>query len=437
MTIPVQSGWIAQAGSYRTFPSASGSSVTDWLVIGGGFTGLSAARELAARRSGDRIMLIDAKRIAQGAAARNSGFNVGYDLPHFTRQNAPAHLADYLARTKIDIAGAEENERLIDTLRIDCDYLATGFYYAVHEPSRFAEAEALAEVLRDVGATTSHVIEGGDAARRFGTDFYRRAVFVGGGGNGTLQPAKFAKGLVDTMPSPVEMFENTPAFGLSPLPGGGAEVTVPDGTIRARNVIIALNGLTPRFGYKRFRMLPLSLTASLTRPLTGEEEGRMGRPEPWALLCPIKGGTTMRLMPDRRILVRATVEYGRDGISDADVAARRKAHILSLQRRFPWMGESDIDWSWAGTMGGSRGYRFIFDKPSSGVFLTACCNGNGIARLSMLGRLLVQYATGDQSELLSTALALAGPGLLPPDPFLRMGVAARFALDRRKVAEEA
>jgi len=202
-------------------------------------------------------------------------------------------------------------------------------------------------------------------------------------------------------------------------------------------VIIALNGLTPRFGYKRFRMLPLSLTASLTRPLTEKEEEQIGRPEPWAVLCPIKGGTTMRLMPDRRILVRATLEYGRDGIDDAGVAARRNAHVVSLQRRFPWMGESDIDWSWAGTMGGSRGYRFIFDRPSPGVFLAACCNGNGIARLSMLGRILVQYATGDQNDLLSAALSLAEPGLLPPDPILRMGVAARFILDRWKVGAEA
>ncbi len=436
MTIPVQSGWIAQAGSYRAFPSVTGSAVTDWMVIGGGFTGLSAARELAARRPGDRIMLIDAKRIAQGAAARNSGFNVGYDLPHFTREHASAHLPDYLARTRIDIAGAEENERLIATLGIECDYRPTGFYYAVHDPARFAEAEALAKVLLDVGAE-AHVIDSDAASARFGTDFYRRAIFVGGGGNGTLQPAKFAKGLVDTMPTPVELFENTPALGLAPLQGGGADVTTPGGSIRARNVIIALNGLTPRFGYKRFRMLPLSLTASLTRPLTETEDERIGRPEPWAVLCPIKGGTTMRLLPDRRILVRATVEYGRDGVDEAGVAARRKSHIASLQRRFPWMGESDIDWSWAGTMGGSRGYRFIFDKPSPGVFLTACCNGNGIARLSMLGRLLVHYATGDQNELLSTALSLAEPDLLPPDPFLRMGVAARFMLDRWKVASEA
>lgn len=435
MTPRIQSGWIAQAGPYRSFLALTGTVTTDWLVIGGGFTGLSAARELAERCPGQRIMLIDAKKIAQGAAARNSGFNVGYDLPGFTRETAARDMPDYLARTRIDIAGAQENERLIRSLGIDCDYLPTGFHYAVHDPAQFAKAAALAAVLQDAGAT-AEVIEGDAVSARFGTAFYRRALHIGGGGNGTLQPAKFAKALVDHMPGPVELHEDTPALALSPAPGGGAVVTVPGGQITARKVILALNGLLPRFGYKRFRMVPLTLTASLTRPLTAEEDASIGRPEPWATLCPIKGGTTARLTQDRRILIRNTAEYRPGGVDAAGVAARRQVHLLGLQRRFPFLTEADIAFSWAGTMGGSRGYRFLFEQASPGVFLTACCNGNGVARLSQLGRLLVQYATGDQSELLSTTLSLAGPGLLPPDPFLRLGVATRFALDRRKAAAE-
>jgi len=344
-------------------------------------------------------------------------------------------MAEYLARTRIDIAGATENERLIRDLGISCDYLPTGYFYAVHDPARFAGAAALADVLRDAGAE-AQVLEGDAVPARFGTGFYRRALFIGGGGNGSLQPAKFSKGLVDNMPAPVELHEDTPALGLSPASGGGAVVTIPGGQIRAKKVILALNGLLPRFGYKRFRMVPLTLTASLTRPLTAEEDEAIGRPEPWAVLCPIKGGTTARLTQDRRILIRNTAEYRPAGVDAAGVAVRRQTHLLGLRRRFPSMTEADIEFSWAGTMAGSRGYRFIFEQASPDVFLTACCNGNGVARLSMLGRLLVQYATGDQNELLTTTLSLAQPGLLPPDPFLRIGVAARFALDRRKVADE-
>lgn len=431
----IESGWIALAGEYRAFPALSGKVVADWLIIGGGFCGLSAARELAARHPGDRIILIDAKKLAQGATGRNSGFNCGFDMPGFSRAEAPQHMADYLARTRIDIAGAEENARLIRALKIDCDFRATGYYYAVHDTAHFAGADEQARILQDAGAE-AHVLEGEKSGQRFGSTFYRRALFIGGGGNGTLQPAKFSKALVETMPAPVELHEDTPASDLQPLTGGGAVVTIPGGEIRARRVMIGLNGLLPRFGFKRMQIVPLALTASLTRPLTEEEYAGIGSPEPWAVLSPIKGGTTARLTADRRILIRNTLEYGSPGLAAADVALRRRMHLRSLQRRFPWLGEGDIAFSWAGTMAGSRGHRFIFEQPSPGVFLTAGCNGNGVSRMSMLGRLLAQYATGDQNDLLSTTLALAKPGYVPPDPLLRIGLSVRFAWDEHRAASE-
>ena len=101
-------GWIAQAGPYREFPALAGEQTTDWLIIGGGFTGLSAARELAELRPQDRIILIDAQRIAQGASARNSGFNVGYDLPDFTKATTHEVMAKFLAQTEIDKAGGRK-----------------------------------------------------------------------------------------------------------------------------------------------------------------------------------------------------------------------------------------------------------------------------------------------------------------------------------------
>lgn len=431
----MECGWIAQAGSYREFPVLSGDQTTDWLIIGGGFTGLSAAREIAGRRPDDRIVLIDAKRIAQGATARNSGFNVGYDLPEFGVDASPEAMAGFVAQTEIDTAGAFENQRLIDTLGIDCDYRADGFSYAVHDPLRLGRAEAYAEVLSRVGAS-ARILEADECRKSFGTGFYTRALWIGGGGNGFLQPAKFSKALVDTLPATVELYENTPAAGLHPGAGGGAVVDVANGRIKAAKVILAMNAFLPRFGYKKFRMLPLTLTASLTRPLTSEEDARIGRPPPWAVLCPIKGGTTARLTVDRRILIRNTVEYRPEGLTALQVQERRATHLLALQRRFPWLTEADLEYSWSGTMAGSRGYRFLLDQVHRGVVLAGCCNGSGVARLSILGRLAVRWALGEQDKLLRVALSMDKPGLLPPDPFLRIGIACRFALDRAKASAE-
>lgn len=431
----MQCGWIAQAGSYRKFPSLLGEHTADWLIIGGGFAGLSAAREIAERRPEDRIILIDAQRIAQGATARNSGFNVGYDLPSFGR-GAPADaMAQFLAQTQIDKAGAEENQRLISSLAIQCDFRPDGFFYAVHNQSRLDEDDAYAEVLSAAGAST-RILETADCQKTFGTEFYSKALWIGGGGNGFLQPAKFSKGLVETLPPSVELYENTPAISLHPKNGGGATVETPKARIQSARVILALNAFLPRFGYKKYRMLPLALTASLTRPLTPEEDAQIGNPPAWAVLCPIKGGTTARLTVDRRILIRNTWEYRPKGLTELDVQQRRARHLIALQRRFPWMTDADFEYSWSGTMAGSRGYRFLLDEVHRGVVLAGCCNGSGVARLSMLGRLAVRLAMGDQDRLLSLALSMEKPGLLPPDPLLSLGVSIRFALDRAKAAEE-
>jgi len=431
----MQCGWIAQAGTYREFPTLVGEQATDWLIVGGGFTGLSAARELTQLRPNDRIILIDAQRLAQGASARNSGFNVGYDLPSFTPDALPEAMAKFLAQAAIDKAGALENQRLIETLGINCDFRADGFSYAVHDPARLQKAAAYAEVLAKAGAAT-RILDADECRAQFGTEFYTKALWIGGGGNGFLQPAKFSKGLVDHLPAQVEVYENTAALGLQPGPNGGAVVEIAQGQIRAGKVVLALNAFLPRFGYMKHRMLPLAMTASLTRPLTPEEDAALGNPPPWAILCPIKGATTARLTVDRRILIRNTAEYRPGGLTAAQVMERRPTHLVALQRRFPWLSEADIEYSWSGMLAASRGYRFVLDQVHPGVVLTGCCNGNGIARLSMLGRLAARLALGDQSELLTAALSMDKPGLLPPDPFLRIGVSCRFALDRMKAAAE-
>ena len=74
-------GWSALAGALPQHPILRGAQQADVAIIGGGFTGLAAARQLANLRPNARILLLDGKRIAQGASARNSGFAVANESP--------------------------------------------------------------------------------------------------------------------------------------------------------------------------------------------------------------------------------------------------------------------------------------------------------------------------------------------------------------------
>jgi choline dehydrogenase-like flavoprotein len=83
MAIDNRCGWIALAGEAAAHPRLNGNRTADWLIIGGGITGLAAAHTLAARFPGQRVVLLDRQRVAQGASARNSGFAVSHEKPGY------------------------------------------------------------------------------------------------------------------------------------------------------------------------------------------------------------------------------------------------------------------------------------------------------------------------------------------------------------------
>jgi glycine/D-amino acid oxidase-like deaminating enzyme len=430
------SGWIATAGAYRAYPRLTGEQRTDWLIIGGGLTGLSAARRLAQLRPRERIVLIEGKRIAQGASGRNSGFVVGYDLPEHPGYGIFPTKAHSSAQLPLDVAGAGEVRAMIRELKLDCAYHEEGFFYGVHEPALFAKAEGYAEEIRQSGGE-ARVLESDELKSRFGIDFYRKALLIGGAGNGFLHSARYSKGLADNLPEGVEAFEGTRALEVSRRTGGGAIVEIEGGRIDAAKVIVGLNALLPRLGFKRDRIFPVTVAGSMTRPLTPGEEERIGRARPWALLSPVKGGCTIRLLSDRRLLARNTAEYRPEGLSASQLGERRKVHLAGLRKRFPWLPEDAIEYTWSGSICISRNGRFVFEELQPGIFAAACYNGIGVTRGTLLGRLIAEHAAGERSKLVDLALSLDKPTRIPPEPIFRPLAQLRFRYEMGKSRTEA
>ena len=433
-TVTDRSGWVALAGNYRTFPTLAGTCKTDWLVIGGGFTGLAAARRLAELHPNDRILLIDRNRLGQGASGRNSGFSVAMEMPRPQDLANPAKRADYLAQWDIHRAAGAEVKRLVETLGIDCDYDAGGYFFAVREESKFAARAAIAQAINSLGGE-ARVLGADELNARLGIPFYRHGLWIGAG-NALLQPARFAKGLIDHLPPQIEIYENTDAVGLSPRAGGGALVTLRDGSIDAARVIVGLNAFMPRLGLKRNQVFPISLTASLTRPLSDDEEAAIGRALPWGTLCPIEGGATVRLTADRRILMRNTAEYEPAGISAAMLGKRRAWHEMGLKHRFPFLGADAIEHTWSGHMCASRNGRFVFEEVGPGLFAAGCYNGAGVARGTLLGRLMAEHASGMTAPLITTALAQEKPGWVPHGALFTLAAKIRLGHELRRAKSE-
>lgn len=432
MTTNDHCGWIALADESPSFPAFSGEQSTDYVVIGAGFTGLAAARRLAKLAPDARILLLDRQRLGQGASARNSGFAVANEGPGHAQLHTAEGLANYLTMNRIDHAGVTELRRLVSEQDIDCQWEDTPSIHAAHDPRHFDKLHKHAAGFEQLGVD-ARLVEANELKNRLGTGYYGLGVESRGGA--LLQPAMLTQGLVEALPANVECYEQSPVLDLR-REGNRWRLSLPQGSVRAGKVIIALNAFFPRLGHKRYQLFPLALTASLTRPLTDTEEDEIGRPASWGILSPTSLGATMRLTRDRRILIRNTAEFRTDGISPELLDERRTAHVAGLQRRFPFLDADAIAYSWSGSICISRNAKPVFEENQPGLFFCGGYNASGVSRGTIMGKLIAEMVLGSQSELLSDALSLPRPTLLPPRPLLDIGVKLRLQHERRQARSE-
>jgi len=411
-------GWVELAGKTRRHPALTGTQSTDWAVIGGGFTGLAAARRLAELHPNDRIVLLDGKRIGEGASGRNSGFVVANEsISAATIANADSRDA-YLGLHALDLAGVKGLRVLVQHHNITCQWEDTPSIHAATLPRNFNRLRDHAAGFKELGIDAEML--GAEALHeRLGTGYYQLGLQSRGGA--LVQPAMLAKGLAETLPKSVEMFENTPVTHIA----HDGTITLATGVLKAAKIIVAVNAFFPRLGYYRDRMFPLALTASLTRPLSNEEISAA----PFGILSTRPLGATLRLTQDRRLMIRNTAEFRPSGINATTLAARRKTHIVALRQRFPWLEPQAVECTWSGNIAISRNAQPVFGAVSENVFAAGCYNAAGVARGSSMGRLIAEFASGGTTPLLSTLLSLAPPSKMPPRPFSDLGILARLAID--------
>ncbi|MDB5997709.1 MAG: FAD-dependent oxidoreductase [Pseudomonas sp.] len=427
-------GWIAQAGSSPVRGPLKGTEKADWLIIGAGITGLSAAHSLARMHPQARIVIVDRQRAAQGASARNSGFVVGHEHPTKDELIANPGFAGFEIDTRISRAASDEVRQRIALHGIDCDLRDSGYYFAVRDPDKLTDVDAKLATLRAVGASAEFV-QGEQLIGKLGTRHYQAAIWCGNG-NALLQPAKYVKGLLDALPNSVTLFENTDITGLERLSQGRVRANGLAGNIEAKQVLVCLNAFIPRSGIDDSATFPMELSASLTRPLSDKEFQAIGGVEPWGVLSTRPLGATVRLTPDRRVMIRNTAEYRSRDLTDSELLQRRKHHVLGLQRRFPFLGEQDIHYTWTGHLSASRSGQPYFGKVEEGVFAVAGCNGSGVARGTLWGRLLAEMSSGASSSLLESVMQRAQPGWLPPKPFLDIGAMLRMRVEAVRARSE-
>ncbi len=424
-------GWTHIAGETPAFPRLEEKRQVDWVIVGAGFTGLAAAYRIAELHPGDSIVVLDAEKAGQGASARNSGYIVDITL-----NDGGSSLADeqtQLVKSRLNLAGLELLKKRVQHFDIDCDWDESGKLHCAADVRNIPKLKHFEGFLgrADVPYTVWNREE---LVRRLGTGYYRYAVQTHKGV--LVNPAALVKGLLANLPSSVTLYEQSPVLSIQP--GKANRLTTPNGELTADRIIVAVNALMPQLGFKRDRVFPLTLTASLTRPLDEQEYQRIGQPEPWGVLSANSMGATVRLTNDRRILVRNTVEWWPALAMDkATLEQRRKTNLLGLRKRFPDLQNLGFDFTWSGHVCISRNSKPVFEKTKDNIFLAGCYNAGGVAMGSLFGELIVDYASGHDSEHLEQVLGQEKPTFVPPRPLLDIGLKTRLAWQRYQGRSEA
>ena len=418
-------GWNAILGPAPSYPEAEGAISADWLVIGGGFAGLSAAKRLVELRGGDRIVLLEAARIGVGPAGRNSGFMI--DLPHELSGDGYAGNADG------------------DRLQINLNRHAQGFAKACAVEYEMP-AEAVSQIGRMNGAVNARgeahndsyaaklaaldedytKLSAAEMKEMTGTGIYRSGLFLPGAV--MLQPALYvremAAGLTGRETSPVSIFEASPATAFS-RQGENWQVTTPKATITASRIVMAVNGHAESFGFFQQRLMHVFTYASMTTALSGEQQARLGGLPAWGITPADPMGSTVRRhagIGGNRIIIRNRWTFDPSmEVDEARIARFRRDHDRALRRRFPMLSDVDLEYSWAGRLCLSRNSVPAFGEVEPGMFSACCQNGLGTAKGTLAGIGAVELATRSNSPIVQDLLSYDEPVKLPPAPIARLG----------------
>lgn len=410
-------GWFHLSPPRPPRPAHAGERQARWVVVGAGFTGLAAARQLALNFPDEEIVLVEAQQVGYGSSGRNAGFAI--DLPH------DIGAADYIGEIgtarkvlKLNLTGQSILKDLVERHGIDCQLRSVGKYQAAVEDRGIAVLEAYRRGLDKLGQAYE-MIAGADLPQHIGTSFYRQALFTPG--TALLQPAALVKGLADSLPGNVTLYENTPISAVDY--GSRTTLRHRGGSITADKLVLTNNAFGMAFGFLKGGMLPVFTYASLTRPLTADEQARLGGKPFWGVIPADPFGTTLRRTVDNRLLVRNSFSFNPDGRSNPRHLERFvHRHRESFRRRFPMLEDVGFDYTWGGALSLARNHQSQFGALAPNVYGALCCNGLGVTRGTATGSLLADWLAGKRGELIDFLLSSDGPNRNPPEPFLSIGV---------------
>ena len=364
----------------------------DVVVIGGGYAGINAARELA--RQGVKVTLLEAHTLGWGASTRNGGIvHAGYkwSAGQLIERYGPETGKALYQETLDSYALVKQ---LVADEAIDCDFREVGHLELAYAPSHVPELEHARASLESVGVT-AWVVPPDRIREEIGTDAYFGALVVEG--SALIHPGRYFAGLAAAADTAgADLHESVRARAIRRQADGRFVVETTRGAILAGDVFVATNGYTDGVVPSlRRRVIGIGSFIIATEPL----------PEALAHELSPRGRSFFdtknflyywHVSADRRMIFGGRASFLPTSID-------RTARILwkGLMEVHPQLAGYRIDYAWGGNVG------FTFDRmphvgrTKDGVAYALGCCGTGVALMTHLGTRAGQWLAGGEAPALS------------------------------------
>jgi gamma-glutamylputrescine oxidase len=378
-----------------------GNVTTDVCVIGAGYTGLSAALELA--QAGYKVIVLEAETIGFGASGRNggqicTGFSSG-------QGKIIAQLGKADAKRAFDIA--EEAKRLlVDRIaahKIDCD-LRWGYMHCIPKAHQFADLKAWADEYEELGYGGNTLLTKAELEEKLGTQIYHGALRESGAGH--FHPLNYCLGLADAaMKAGAVIHEHSPVIEVDT--GALPWARTAKGKVSAKFMIIAGNAylgkvVKPLYG----RVMPVSSYIIATEPL-GENRAKALIADNEAVANTNFIVDYYRRSSDHRMLFGGRASYS--GITPPALGEYMRPRMAAV---FPQLKDVKIDYAWGGYIAITSNRIPDCGRLSPNVYYAHGYSGQGVALANMYGKLMAECARGvsERFDLLARVKHLPFPG---------------------------